>query len=66
VNGKATYISYISPTQLNVLTPDDPAFDSGPGSAAVQVITPQGNTDAVTASETPFSPALFTFKGAGG
>lgn len=66
INGKAAYVSYISPTQLNALTPDDPVFDSGPGSAPVQVITPQGNTNGVTASETPFSPAVFTFRGAGG
>jgi uncharacterized protein (TIGR03437 family) len=66
VNGRAAYVSYISPTQLNLLTPDDATFDSGKGSVAIQVLTPQGNTNAVTASEAPFSLAMFTFKGAEG
>lgn len=59
VNNKPAYVAYVSPTQLNVLTPDDT-----PGvSAPVQVLPGQGTSNVVTAAEASFSPALFTFEG---
>jgi uncharacterized protein (TIGR03437 family) len=57
VNSKSAYVAYISPTQLNVLTPDDTAE----GPVAIQVRTPQGTTNIVNATEAAFSPALFMF-----
>jgi uncharacterized protein (TIGR03437 family) len=62
VNGKAAYIYFISPTQLNVLSPDD----ATQGSVPVQVTTTQGKSNVVNAAEATFSPALFTFSQQGG
>ncbi|HXP88482.1 MAG TPA: hypothetical protein VN841_27380 [Bryobacteraceae bacterium] len=63
VNGKSAYVSYVSPTQLNALAPDDTA----PGdSIAVQVTTPQGKTNVVNAVESALDPGLFTFGQDGG
>lgn len=56
VDGLPAYVAYVSPTQLNVLSPDDTA--SGP--VRVQVFTSQGNS-VFTANLTPFAPALFLF-----
>jgi uncharacterized protein (TIGR03437 family) len=59
VNGKSAYVYYISPTQINVLTPPDAM--SGP----VQVVVT--NNGAASASFTvqaqPASPSLFVFGG---
>ena len=64
INGKPASVYFISPSQLNVLAPDESSL----GPASVQVaITPlvtwlvQGNSNVVTVSETALSPALFTF-----
>ena len=57
INGKAAYVYFISPTQLNVLSPDD----ATQGSVAVQVTTTQGKSNVINAVEAAFSPALFTF-----
>jgi uncharacterized protein (TIGR03437 family) len=54
VNGKPAYVSYISPTQLNVLAPDDDAR----GLVQIQV-TSAGQSDSATATESDFSPGLF-------
>jgi uncharacterized protein (TIGR03437 family) len=62
-NGKPAYVYYISPTQLNVLAPDDPAQG---GSVPIQVTTPYGKSSIVNVTETPLSPALFTFSQQGG
>jgi uncharacterized protein (TIGR03437 family) len=56
IDGLPAYVAYVSPTQLNVLSPDDAA--SGP--VRVQVFTSQGN-NVFTASLAPFTPALFLF-----
>jgi uncharacterized protein (TIGR03437 family) len=56
INGMAAYISYISPTQINVLAPDD----SATGSAAVQVTTAGQASNSVNLERSQFSPAFFT------
>lgn len=62
VNGKPAYVYFISPTQLNVLAPDD----ATQGSVPVQVTTAQGKSNVVNAVEATLSPALFTFSPQGG
>jgi uncharacterized protein (TIGR03437 family) len=62
VNGKAAYVYYISPTQLNVLSP----ADNTQGGVPVQVTTAQGKSNVVNAIEAQISPALFTFSQQGG
>ena len=59
VNGKSAYVYYISPTQVNVLTPPDAM--QGP----VQVtVTNKGATSAsFTAQAQPLSPSFFEFSG---
>jgi uncharacterized protein (TIGR03437 family) len=59
MNGESTYVYYISPTQVNVLTPPDLA--AGP----VQVkVTSGGSTAAsFTAQAKSVSPSLFVFNG---
>ncbi len=60
VNGKSAYVYYISPTQLNILTPPD----AMQGSVQVQV-TNQGATTAVfNVPAQPISPSFFVFPGA--
>jgi uncharacterized protein (TIGR03437 family) len=57
VNGLAAYVSFISPTQINFLAPDD----STTGSVNVQVSNPFGDSNVAAVSETAVSPALFQF-----
>ncbi|HWR52404.1 MAG TPA: hypothetical protein VN428_14930 [Bryobacteraceae bacterium] len=57
VNGMAAYISYVSPTQLNVLTPDDPAT----GEVQVQVTTANGASNTFAVNKSRVSPAFFQF-----
>ncbi len=59
VNGKSVFLYYISPTQINILTPPDAM--SGP----VQVqVTNNGTTTATfTAQAQPLSPSFFVFDG---
>jgi uncharacterized protein (TIGR03437 family) len=57
INGKAAYIYYISPKQLNILAPDDPAT----GQVAVQVTNSAGVSNTFTADKVALSPALFLF-----
>jgi uncharacterized protein (TIGR03437 family) len=56
VNGKPAFLSYVSPTQINVQAPDDPAT----GSVPVQVTGPGGTSDPVMVLKNPVSPALLT------
>jgi uncharacterized protein (TIGR03437 family) len=56
VNGKNSFISYVQPTQVNVLTP----LDSVVGSVEVDVITNHGTVVAM-ANMAGISPALFTY-----
>jgi len=57
VNGKGAYVYYISPGQLNILTPPDAM--SGP----VQVVVTNNGTvsAAFTAQAQPLSPSFFVF-----
>ena len=57
VNGKNAYVYYISPAQINVLTPPDPM--NGP----VQVVVTNNGTvgAAFTAQAQPLSPSFFVF-----
>ena len=57
LNGNPGYVYYISPTQINVLTPDS----STTGQVQVQVANSQGTSNTVTAGEVAFAPALFPF-----
>jgi len=59
VNGKNAYVYYISPTQINILTPPDPM--SGP---VTVVVTNNGIASAAfTARAQALSPSFFVFKG---
>ncbi len=60
INGLAAYIDYISPSQINVLVPDDATL----GSVQVQVITAQQASNNMTVQKTVFAPALLTLVGA--
>jgi uncharacterized protein (TIGR03437 family) len=59
VNGKSAYMYYISPVQVNILTPPDAM--SGP----VQVVVTSGGTAgaAFTAQAQSISPSFFVFNG---
>jgi uncharacterized protein (TIGR03437 family) len=59
VNGKNAYVYYISPTQINILTPPDSM--SGP----VQVVVTNNGAAAAafTAQAQPISPSFFVFNG---
>jgi uncharacterized protein (TIGR03437 family) len=59
VNGKSAYIYYISPTQINILTPPDAI------QGAVQVVATNNGTasNPFLAQGQPLSPSLFIFNG---
>jgi len=59
VNGKSAYVEYISPTQVNVLTPPDNI--TGP----VQLLMSVGgvNSAPFPVTATPVAPAFFVFQG---
>ena len=59
VNGKAAYVAYISPTQVNILTTPD----AMPGSVAVIVTVNGVASTAFTAPAQAASPAFFVFNG---
>ena len=59
INGLAAYISYISPTQINVLAPDDATV----GPVQVQVTTAGQASNSVTAQKAAYAPAFLTFNG---
>jgi uncharacterized protein (TIGR03437 family) len=59
VNGKPAYIWYISPTQVNILTPPDAV--SGP--VAIQVTNNSAVSAAFTAPAQAESPSFFVFNG---
>jgi uncharacterized protein (TIGR03437 family) len=63
VNGKPAYVSYISPLQINALAPDDTPQGNP---VAVQVTFAGIVSNAVTVTEAPLAPALFTFSQQGG
>jgi uncharacterized protein (TIGR03437 family) len=57
INGKAAYVSYISPTQINALIADDP----GLGMVTVLVTEEFNSSNVAFAAKVPLAPALFTF-----
>ena len=59
VNGVAAYIAYISPTQINLLAPDDATI----GAVQVQVTAAGQNSNTLSAPKTALAPAFFTFSG---
>jgi uncharacterized protein (TIGR03437 family) len=59
VNGKPAYVQYISPTQINALTPADDAL----GPVEVRVTSNGQSSDATTVTMQSFAPALFTLDG---
>jgi uncharacterized protein (TIGR03437 family) len=61
VNGKPAAISYISANQVNILTP----LDNATGQVAVQLVTPNGSTNIVTAEMAQVSPSFLALDHAG-
>jgi uncharacterized protein (TIGR03437 family) len=59
IDGLPAYVEYISPTQINVLAPDDATV----GPVQVQVTTAQQASNSVTAQKQPFAPEFFTIDG---
>lgn len=59
IDGKPAYVEYISPTQINVLAPDDTT------TGAVQVVVTSNSlsSNSVSAAEAPFSPSFFASNG---
>jgi len=59
VNGKSAFVEYISPTQVNILTPPDPI------QGTVQLLMSSGgkNSAPVTVTAQPIEPAFFVFQG---
>ena len=62
VNGKSAYVYYISPSQINILTPPDALPAAPPGTAPQVVVTNNGATSApYTVLTQPLSPSFFVF-----
>jgi uncharacterized protein (TIGR03437 family) len=59
MNGESAYVYYISPVQVNVLTPPDLA----PGPVTVKVTSGGTTSAAFTAQAQPLSPSFFIFAG---
>jgi uncharacterized protein (TIGR03437 family) len=59
INGLPAYVEYISPSQINVLAPDDATL----GPVQVQVTTAGQAGSSLTAQKGEFAPAFFTFDG---
>ena len=57
IDGRAAFVYYVSPTQINVLAPDDPTV----GPVPVQVSNSAGKSNSATSDQREFAPALFTF-----
>jgi uncharacterized protein (TIGR03437 family) len=58
MGGKAAYVYYVSPGQLNVLAPDVPA-----GSITVTVTTAGGTSSAFASTASAYGPAFFVWPG---
>jgi uncharacterized protein (TIGR03437 family) len=56
IDGIPAYVEYISPTQINVLAPDDPAT----GTVQVQVTTAGQASNSFAAQKQQYAPAFFT------
>jgi uncharacterized protein (TIGR03437 family) len=59
VNGKSAYVYYISPTQVNILTPPDAMT----GTVQVQVSNNGATAASYTVQAQPVSPSFFVFNG---
>ena len=59
VNGESAYVGYISPTQMNILTPPD----AMKGMVAVQVTNHGVARPSFTVQAQPISPSFFVFNG---
>jgi len=59
IDGVPAYVEYISPTQINVLAPDDAKV----GPVQVQVTTAQQKSNSLTVQKQQFAPAFFTIGG---
>ena len=59
INGRGAYVEFISPTQVNVLAPDDATV----GAVQVQVTTAQGKSNSFAAQKQQFAPGFFTIGG---
>jgi uncharacterized protein (TIGR03437 family) len=57
INGLPAFVYYVSPTQLNVIAPEDPVN----GGLDVQVISRGSTSNVFTADKESFAPGLFTF-----
>jgi uncharacterized protein (TIGR03437 family) len=57
INGMPAYVEFISPTQINVLAPDDATT----GTVQVQVTTAGQQSNSFAAQKQQYSPAFFTF-----
>ena len=57
VNGQSAFVSYVSPTQLNVLIPDDPSL----GTASIQASGQLLQSNIVYVNKVALQPALFAF-----
>src|SRR6202023_4282468 len=58
IDGKAAAVAYVSPTQINLLAPDDPAT----GLVLVRVKTPAGTADNALVLQQTAAPAFFQFR----
>jgi uncharacterized protein (TIGR03437 family) len=59
IDGKPAYVEYISPTQINVLAPDDTTV----GAVSVQVMSNEQQSNALNTQEQQFAPSFFTTGG---
>jgi uncharacterized protein (TIGR03437 family) len=59
IDGKPAYVEYISPTQINVLAPDDTTV----GSESVQVTVNDQQSNKLTAQEQQLAPSFFANSG---
>ncbi|HTA47574.1 MAG TPA: IPT/TIG domain-containing protein [Bryobacteraceae bacterium] len=57
INGNPAYIDYISPTQINVLAPDDTAT----GSVPLVITTAGQQSNSINVQKQQYTPAFFTF-----
>lgn len=59
IDNKPAFVYYISPTQVNVLSPVSPST----GPVTVQLTYNGTGSNTMTSQQAPFSPAFFTFNG---
>lgn len=59
IDGKPAYVEYVSPTQINVLAPDDTTT----GSVSVQITANSEVSNTFTAQEQQFAPSFFASSG---